>query len=198
MKKRIMIGLVLICCVFNLPFFAKRAKAMTTDITPMTISSPGQADSYKDSDEGIVYSKEMGTTIYTINLQERGWLFVDLVDKNGTLLGPGMCILYEDASMTLSVSASVLENSAWRVKKALYLDAGTYYLLDKSTFTHAFAFFLPDSAVISHKLVKDKDNNGYTDTITFTPNLGTTYLAHGIVAPKDIKASDPWLTSQIK
>lgn len=185
MKKKMVIGFALLVCLFCLPLFTKKVSAATTEITPMTISRPGEIDENKDADLGIMYTEEEGTgdIIYTITIPERGWL---IIDKNKEYYFPR---LFKNASLTsriMHIRSYDGENNFGRM--FFYVDAGKYYLLsrDNNYDCVTYGYFLPDSAAINHKLVKDKDNNGYTDTISFTPNLGTTYLRSGIVAPEDI------------
>lgn len=191
MIKKLIGCLILVMCMLCLQSFSKRVQAATTEIFPKEISSPGQVVSYYDSGEGLAYSKEYnsGITIYTFTVSERGW-YIIAADSNTFY---NELHLYNNSSMTSQMRSYGYELESeylgyYRLRKAYYLEAGTYYMRDsiENSSNDLYAFFLPDSAVISHKLVKDKDNNGYTDTITFTPHLGTTYLTSGIVDPDDI------------
>ena len=192
MKKRVLIGLALICCMLCLPFFAKKAKAATTEIFPKEISSPGQISDYMDLDEGIVYTKANndGTTIYTIKVNERGWVLFYVYGSDKTYY-----TLYRNASLTAEVGAEYngFVNNTSGYKRFYYLDEGTYYIKDTTNGTRTtFAYYLPNSAAISHTLKKAKDNSSYTDTVTFTPNLGTTYLVPTVVGVSNIRTTSTW------
>ncbi|MCR5330113.1 MAG: Ig-like domain-containing protein, partial [Lachnospiraceae bacterium] len=145
----------------------------------------------KDSDNGIVYTKlkEDKETYYSCSVPERGWLIIfssRYFTKDNLYKDNGIEV-FKNASMTNKIAYISETHGNDAAQELRYVEAGTLYFKDRMSGERTvFMFFLPDSAVISHSLVKNKDNNGYTDTVAYTPHLGTTYLRTGIIAVTDI------------
>ncbi|SDB50655.1 fibronectin type III domain-containing protein [Butyrivibrio sp. INlla16] len=183
---------MLLPCLCMLCMFSINSKAAATPVNYVVVNNPAEIDANINNDVGMIYHDLSGEYIYSITTTERGWL---ILDDNYSFYNFHTLKLYGNASLTNEIPYIDYKYYAnGHIQPRFYLDPGTYYLYINQSYqtASAFLFFLPNTKVINHNLVKDSSGTKYTDTVSFVPKIGITHIVTQTVAPANIQDYTTW------